>query len=119
MLLLILISPLANAAPQLIIHTDKVESEVGRPIRLELIAVALKEKLSAIKLDELNKDFGVITDYSIADASDPRWPNQSVQILNLKIYPRKTGTLTIPAFKISATIFSVTLFDIRKINFNW
>ena len=101
MLLLILISPLANAVPQLFIHAEKTESEIGRPIRLELVAVAINDKLSAIKLDELNKDFGVITDYSTADASDPRWPNQSVQILNLKIYPRKTGKLTIPALKIN------------------
>lgn len=95
-LLLSVIAGICHAAPQLLMFTDKVETEIGRPIRVELIGVSLNSKLAAINLTTLNKDFGVVTDYAIDDASDDRWPKQSIQILKLKLYPRKTGRLTIP-----------------------
>jgi len=100
-LLLILISYSAQAVPQLKMYTDKVETELGRPLRLELIGIDLKEQLTEINIKPLNKHFGVVTDYAIADASDSRWPNKSVQIVHLKLYPRITGKLTIPALKIN------------------
>ena len=99
-LLLILISYSALAAPQLKVYSNKVETELGRPLRVELIGIDLTNKLTDINLKSLNKHFGVVTDYFIADANDPRWPNNTVQILHLKLYPRKTGQLTIPALKI-------------------
>lgn len=98
--LLSVIASICNAAPQLMMFTDKVETEIGRPIRVELIGVALNSKLSVINLSALNKDFAVVTDYAIDDASDDRWPKQSIQILKLKLYPRKTDSLTIPALFI-------------------
>ena len=100
-LLLILISYSALAVPQLKVYTNKVETELGRPLRVELIGIDLKEKISELNLRSLNKHFGVVADYFVADASDPRWPNNTVQILNLKLYPRKTGLLTIPALRIN------------------
>ena len=100
LLLLSAIASISHAASQLLMFTDKVETEIGRPIRVELIGVSLKLKLAAINLNAFNKDFAVITDYAIDDASDDRWPKQSIQILKLKLYPRKTGRLTLPALFI-------------------
>lgn len=102
-LLLALLSYSALAAPQLKVYTDKVETELGRPLRVELVGIDLNSKLAEINLKSLNKYFGVITDYFIDDANDPRWPNDTVQILHLKLYPRKTGRLTIFALNIDNT----------------
>jgi len=37
--------------PQLILITDKEESELGRPIRAELYGISLKTKIANIKLE--------------------------------------------------------------------
>ena len=88
------------ASPQLLLLSDKTESELGRPIRVELIAVSIKEKLSEIDLEPLTKHFGVITDYFTADTRDSRWPKQTIQVLNLKLYPRQAGNLIIPGLSL-------------------
>ncbi len=84
------------ASEQIFLFTDKNKSELGRPVRVEIIAVSVKEKLSKINLEPLDKYFGVITSYSTADTRDSRWPNQTLQILNLKLYPRYSGSIIIP-----------------------
>lgn len=89
------------ATPQLLLFTDKTESEIGRPIRVELYAIDIKNKLSKINLSPLSKDFGIVSEYSTDETSDSRWPGKVVQILNLKIYPRKTGLITIPSLVLN------------------
>ena len=81
---------------KLILMTDKSESIVGRPIRVDLYGINLKTKISDVNITALKKDFGIIIDYVINNTSDNRWPNKKIQILKFKIYPRKVGTLTIP-----------------------
>ena len=99
-LLLLLLSTTSyssvNNSGKLILFTDRSESILGRPVRVELYAVSLKTKISDINLSVLNKDFGVVIDYAINDTVDKRWPNKKVQILKLKLYPRKTGSILIP-----------------------
>lgn len=85
-----------NNSEKLILYTDKSESILGRPIRVELYGVNLKTNFSDINLAVLNKNFGVIVDYVINDTSDNRWPNKKIQILKFKIYPRRTGSVRIP-----------------------
>ena len=85
--------------PKLILFTDVTKSTLGRPIRVELYGISLKTKITNIKLNHLNKNFGVVVDYTINDISDKRWPNQSVQILKLKLYPRQTGSILIPRIR--------------------
>lgn len=87
---------LPTMEPKLILFTDVTESALGRPIRAELYGISLKTKITNIKLNHLNKNFGVVVDYTINDTSDKRWPNQPVQILKLKLYPRQTGSVLIP-----------------------
>jgi len=82
--------------PKLILFTDVTKSTLGRPIRVELYGISLKTKITNIKLNHLNKNFGVTVDYTINDTIDKRWPNHSVQILKLKLYPRQTGSVLIP-----------------------
>lgn len=86
-----------NNSEQLILYTDKSESVLGRPIRVDLYAVNLKTKISDINLSILKKDFGVVIDYAINDTIDKRWPNKKIQILKFKLYPRKTGSISIPS----------------------
>jgi len=98
--LISLLSTLCLASAQLILVTDKIETEIGRPIRVEIIAVSLESKLSKIDLTPINKDFGIITDYATDQTEDARWPKQIVQTLSLKLYPRRTGDLIIPSIKL-------------------
>lgn len=88
--------------PQLILFIDKSESILGRPIRAELYGVSLKTKITDVKLNILNNDFGVVVDYVINDTSDKRWPGKSIQILKLKLYPRQIGKLIIPELSINS-----------------
>ena len=81
---------------KLILYTDKTESILGRPIRVDLYGINLKTKISDINLAALNENFGVVIDYVINDTSDKRWPNKKIQILKFKIYPRQTGSIKIP-----------------------
>jgi len=97
LLTLLLYSNICFASPKLLVFTDKNESELGRPVRVELYGISLKNKLSEINLSNLNKNFGIVTEYSTEGVNDPRWPKQAVQILRLKLYPRQTGNIIIPS----------------------
>jgi len=101
--LLALFSYASLAEPQLILFTDKSESTIGRPIRADLYGISLNGKISDIKLNQLNENFGVVTDYIISETNDERWPNKTVQILKLKLYPRKVGTIIIPRISSNNT----------------
>ena len=90
-----------NNTPQLFLLTNKVESTLGRPIRIEVYGISLKSKISNLKLTQLKKDFGVETDHIINNTSDKRWPNKSIQILKLKLYPRRSGDLIIPSLTLN------------------
>ena len=82
--------------PKLLLFIEKNNYILGRPIRAELYAIALQSKITDIDLSNLDNNFGVLTDYSVIDTRDNRWPNQSIQILKLKLYPRYTGKIIIP-----------------------
>ena len=86
---------------KLFLFIEKSDYMLGRPIRAEIYGVALKTKISDINLSKLNKNFGVLTDYSVDDTRDKRWPNQSVQIIKFKLYPRYIGKITLPQLNIN------------------
>ncbi len=109
-----LFSSLCFPSPQLVLITDKTESEIGRPVRVEVYAIDIKHKLSKINLSPLYKDFGVETEYSTDGTTDTRWPNQSIQVLNLKIYPRRTGNLKIPALQLNKYISKENVLKINS-----
>ena len=88
---------------KLFLSIEKSDYMLGRPIRAELYGVALKTKITDINLSKLNKYFGVVTDYSVNDTNDERWPNQSIQILKFKLYPRYTGKIIIPSLNTNDT----------------
>ena len=91
------------ANTQLILFIDKSESTLGRPIRAELYGISLKTKITNVKLNPLNNNFGVVVDYVINETSDKRWPGKSIQILKFKLFPRQIGNLTIPELSINST----------------
>jgi hypothetical protein len=97
----LLISGLATAAPQsetpaLQWKLDKETLQLGHHIRAELYGIGLRGKLSDISLQPLQEQFGFTLEETIGEMEDPRWPQQRVQRLLLKLYPRHTGTLTLP-----------------------
>ena len=99
-IIFILLYTTCIASPQLILTTDKTQTELGHPIRVHLYGISLKSRLSDIDLESLTPDFGVITDYASGATEDKRWPGQSVQMLQFKIYPRKAGNITIPSLNL-------------------
>lgn len=84
---------------KLILLIEKTESILGRPIRADLYGINLETKISDINLSVIEKNFGITIDYAINDTTDKRWPNKKVQVLKFKIYPRNTGTISIPKIK--------------------
>ncbi len=91
---------LSFAVPQLFLFTDKTESALGRPIRAELYGISLSSQITKVDIEGLNENFGVITDYVSNDTRDNRWPGKKIQILKLKLYPRRSGKVLIPSLSI-------------------
>ena len=98
---------------KLLLFIEKSNHILGRPIRAELYGVALKTKITDINLSKLNKNFGVLTDYSVNDTIDGRWPNQSIQILKFKLYPRYIGKITIPPLNLNNLITKEREIDVN------
>lgn len=82
---------------KLFLFTEKNESVIGRPIYVNLYGVSLSTKIDNIDLSKLNENFGVVSDHVIQNTRDKRWPDQKVQILKLKLYPRHIGNVSIPS----------------------
>ncbi len=99
--LLWLLPTFAVAAPQILLILDKTEIQLGHHIDAELYGINLEEKLINIDLRELEKKFGVIIEETTEETEDPRWPDQPVQLIQLKLYPRQVGTLTIPILSLA------------------
>ena len=109
--------------PQLLLYSDKTESVIGRPIHVDLYGVSLSTKIDKIDLSKLNESFGVVTDHVIQNTSDIRWPNQQVQILKLKLYPRHVGHISIPSLitkdarsKTTTVLIKNNGIDVPKVN---
>lgn len=101
LLLLLLLLPLASmAAPQLFIHLNKTDIQLGHVIDAELYGLDLQGRLVDIDLHDLQDVFGVTLEESSGDSEDPRWPGHAVQMLRLKLYPRQSGNLILPALRI-------------------
>ena len=88
---------------KIVLSIDKSSGELARPMRVNLYGINIKEKISNIDLTPLKNNFGVIVDYVISDAIDPRWPKKHVQILKLKLYPKKTGEIKVPQIYFNNT----------------
>jgi len=93
-------SAISVADSRLILVLDKTQSELGRPIRAEIIALSIKKSLNEIDFKVLEENFGVITEYATSGINDARWPQQDVQQLKFKIYPRHSGKLIVPKLHI-------------------
>ena len=94
-------SAVLSETSKLFLSIEKSDYILGRPIRAELYGIALKTKITDINLSKLNENFGMLTDYSVNNTSDGRWPNQSIQILKFKLYPRYIGKIIIPPLKVN------------------
>ena len=98
--LLLLLPSFSVAAPQLLFNIDKTEIQLGHHINAKLYGVDLQKKLASIDLSDLKEKFGVTIEETTEAIEYARWPNQSVQVSYLKLYPRQTGNLEISELRI-------------------
>ena len=100
-LLLFLLLPISSmAAPQLFISLNKTDIQLGHVIDAELYGIDLQGRLVDIDLHDLKEVFGVTLEETADDVADPRWPDRSVQMLRLKLYPRQIGNLILPELSL-------------------
>lgn len=96
-ILLVFLLPLSvSAEPQLLLELNKTEVQIGRHINAQLYGIDLPGKLVDINLEGLRESFGIDILETIEDAEDPRWPTQSVQSIQFKLYPRQIGNYLLP-----------------------
>ena len=135
LLLLILLYPyVLLGKPLLYVELKKPAVELGKPVYLKIIAEDLTSELSALSLEPLKKDFALDTTDIYKEKVQQRRINEgkesSVEIirqtLSLKLYPRLTGDLLIPAFiigKASSTAKQLLVRDAStdgsKITLDW
>ena len=125
-LILLLYPVLAVAKPSLEIELRQATVEYGRPVYLKIIAEGLKADLSLLQLDPLSAQFAIDSrDFESEIIQQNKEVQQQQnkekgsaaitrQILRLKMYPRQTGKLLIPAFtldKISSDEKELTIID--------
>jgi hypothetical protein len=91
--LLLLACTQANAMqPFFSVTLDTRQVEYGKSVRLTLETNRSSPSLNAISLNSLDKDFVVETVYSSARTADPTGQRRAV-----RLYPRHSGKLVIPA----------------------
>ncbi|MDT8385031.1 MAG: hypothetical protein RRB22_11505 [Gammaproteobacteria bacterium] len=103
-LLLLVQSATAADRPQLILELDKSELELGHHINARLYGVQLQEKLGKLELKNhapLQEHFAIDIVETSAALEDSRWPGQSIQRMLLKLYPRHSGELRLPALQFA------------------
>ena len=93
----------AVSAPQLLLILNKTETQLGKPLRAELVAVDAPQKIAALDLRPLDDAFGVVVEESASNVDDPRWPGRSVEMLRLLLYPRQMGELKLPPLQLGDT----------------
>jgi len=124
--ILLLYPVLAVAKPSLEIELRQATVEYGRAVYLKIIAEGLKADLSLLQLDPLSAQFAIDSrdfDSEIIQQIEEVQQQQNKekgsaaitrQILRVKMYPRQTGKLLIPAFtldKISSDEKELTIID--------
>jgi len=110
--ILLLFPVLSVAKPSLGIELKQATVEYGRPVYLKIIAEGLKADLSLLQLDALSAQFAIDSrdfESEIIQQNKQAQKQQNKekgsaantrQILRLKMYPRQTGKLLIPAFTL-------------------
>ena len=97
---LLCLASLAGAAPGLYLVLDKTSLELGKPLRAALFAVDAEGDLDQLDLAPLREHFGVIVRDGPDWVDDKRWPDSAVQRMRLRLYPRETGELSLPALQL-------------------
>ena len=94
--LLLMLLPTAEAKQKLVLELDKTEVQLGHHFEALLYGIDLENKLIDIDLGDLNNSFGVNVVETTDKSDDLRWPGQVVQIMTMKLFPRKTGKVEVP-----------------------
>jgi len=124
---ILLLNPvIALAMPSLEIELKNTSAEYGRPVYLKIIAEGIKSDLSLLQLGALSEAFAIDSrDLESEIVQQNEGMHEQLnhekgsgtvtrQTLRLKLYPRQTGKLLIPAFtldKISSNEEIFTIMD--------
>jgi hypothetical protein len=81
-------------AGQLNIHLQQRHVEWGQSIHGKLVAHNAKTEMSEIDLTPLHEDFAVVTEAASSEAA------ANIQTMNLELFPRRTGMLTVPMLRL-------------------
>lgn len=107
----------ALAAATLTISLDKNSVEQGLPVRATVNAAGHKQNLNDIDLSPLQENFGISIDEFSAEPDgssdgDDQGNLHTTQSLQLRLYPRKTGTMTVPALMFHGSVTAVMSIDV-------
>lgn len=83
------------ANPQLQLHVDKTNVDLGDAVIVQLTATDMVTSLSQIDLSPLEENFGVVVKETRSEQLNNHTSAKS-QTVDLELYPRSIGTLTIP-----------------------
>lgn len=89
------------ASAHLLLETDKSQLELGESLTVKLYGIGLQQSLDELDLKPLTQDFSIVSEYSATLIEDQRWPDEDVQFLRFKLYPKSTGTLSLPKLYLS------------------
>lgn len=89
------------SATELHLELTQKNIELGQTLQGKLIAIDSTIALSDLDLKALQNDFVVITHTgALNDNELQRYPQENVQVLELELYPRHSGVLTIPPINL-------------------
>lgn len=122
LLFILLYLPLyAFSMPSLEIEVKNSVVEYGRPVTLTLTAVGLNKDLSLLRLDNLTSSFYIesrdLESEKLELVDEETGDEIFQQRLKLKMYPRQTGKLLIPAFtleEVSSNQLELTILEARN-----
>lgn len=104
LLALLQLSLAVAASPRMDLFIEQAEQQLGYAFEAKLVAGGMQQNLSSIDLSPLRENFGVvIEEYSGTTANTPA---ASEQRLLMKLFPRRTGELQVPALNFSGATSS-------------
>lgn len=110
--------PYTCLAAALTVETRDTTAELGRPLQIQLTGDNLENDLAEISLDELRESFAIanIDTYreEIKPSADSMQAVISRQVMKLKVYPTRTGTIRLSPFNMDNTQSDALQFTINE-----
>lgn len=97
-------NPLGIAhADALLLQLDRQNLQLGHAVNAYLYLNSATATLAEIDLRPLAHNFGVVTVNNQNDAKHDNWPASAVQLMHMRLYPRRIGELTLPSLQLAGS----------------